>query len=485
MGVRRQQATRLAAALALTIVPVAAGPFAQAVPVADTSDNMAAGSDVTAAWAALDAASGPHHTTVPAQTVAPRTVIAGKLVLKTAKERNRKVTISSSKGAQTFTASTLSDHNIPTAALLAYRHAAAAESSADPSCHIPWWLLAGIGRIESDHGQYGGSVLGADGVSRPAIIGVALNGAGPFAAVPDTDNGRLDGDKVWDHAVGPMQFLPSTWAWAGRDGDGDGVKNPQDINDAALAAAAYLCGGISGSILQPASMRTAIFHYNPSDYYVALVEAFAKGYQTGVFAIPSPPPPAAAHHHARHKQADSTRHRKHHKQAGNRKHHASGGSTGGAKPSGSGTKPSAGGTSTAPSTGGSSSSPTPKPPSGGGSSPTPTPTPSPSPTPKPTPSPSPSPAAVSLSGTWSTCGTGWCVAGQPLDLGPTTQLNATAAYDFDGDGTVEANADEFAGLVGANVTITGQQTGSNPVVVFKINGHAYRTATNTFALVSD
>ena len=113
---------------------------------------------------------------------------------------------------------------------------------------MPWTLLAGIGRVESDHGRYGGSELGTDGLPRPAIVGIALNGVGPVAAIADTDNGRWDGDKVWDRAVGPMQFIPSTWQYAGRDGDGDGVENPNDLDDAALAAADYLCPS-SGSVL--------------------------------------------------------------------------------------------------------------------------------------------------------------------------------------------------------------------------------------------
>ena len=40
-----------------------------------------------------------------------------------------------------------------------------------------------------------------------------------------------------------MQFIPSTWAVVGVDADGDGERNPQDIDDAALAAAVYLCSG--------------------------------------------------------------------------------------------------------------------------------------------------------------------------------------------------------------------------------------------------
>ncbi|NUT53150.1 MAG: lytic transglycosylase domain-containing protein, partial [Saccharothrix sp.] len=153
--------------------------------------------------------------------------------------------------------------------MTAYRTAADTLASTDPGCHVPWTLLAAIGRVESDHGRYGGSVLATDGVSRPEIIGVPLDGKGPVAAIHDTDGGRLDGDTTWDRAVGPMQFIPSTWAWAGRDGDGDGRQNPHDLDDAALAAGDYLCTG--ADLRDGDAMDAAILRYNPSDYYVALV----------------------------------------------------------------------------------------------------------------------------------------------------------------------------------------------------------------------
>ncbi len=193
--------------------------------------------------------------------------------------------MSSPKGTRTWSASSLADNGLPSAARRAYERAAQAMGSIDPACQLPWTLLAGVGRVESDHGRYGGSVLGENGVSHPLIIGVALNGVGPVAAIRDTDDGLLDKDKVWDRAVGPMQFIPSTWAGAARDGDGDGVESPNDIDDAALAAAAYLCSG-SGSVLGESAMSAAIFRYNASEEYVALVMAMEEGYRTGVFIMP-------------------------------------------------------------------------------------------------------------------------------------------------------------------------------------------------------
>ena len=166
-------------------------------------------------------------------------------------------------------------------------------ATADPDCDISWTLLAAIGRVETNHGRFGGAQLGSDGVSRPEIRGPQLDGAGPFAAIHDSDNGTLDRDKVWDRAVGQMQFLPQTWRSVARDGDGDGTKNPDDIDDSALGSAVYLCGA-GGSLADRAGMARAAFRYNHSDYYVSLVLSMQAGFETGVFALPSPPPPPTA-----------------------------------------------------------------------------------------------------------------------------------------------------------------------------------------------
>ena len=113
----------------------------------------------------------------------------------------------------------------------------------DPRCRVHWSLLAGIGRVESNHGRYGGAGIAVDGRVSPPILGIRLDGSRPGTArISDSDGGRFDGDRAFDRAVGPMQFLPGTWAIYGGDGTPT-VRNPQDLDDAALGAARYLCAG--------------------------------------------------------------------------------------------------------------------------------------------------------------------------------------------------------------------------------------------------
>jgi hypothetical protein len=156
---------------------------------------------------------------------------------------------------------------VPGRALQAYAAADLRTRSEDPACELSWATLAGIGWVESRHGTIQGNTLDADG--RPAagaIIGVPLNGEGPVAAIPDSDGGALDGDTEWDRAVGPHQFIPTTWARYGVDGDGDGTADPQDIDDSSLAAARYLCA--NGSPLTDAGeWRRAVLTYNASEAY--------------------------------------------------------------------------------------------------------------------------------------------------------------------------------------------------------------------------
>lgn len=173
----------------------------------------------------------------------------------------------------------LSRNGIPQAALQAYSRAQQVMSKVDRGCNLPWTLVAAIGRVESNHGRHGGNVLNGDGIAVPGIFGPQLNGVGT-AKISDSDGGSLDGDVNFDRAVGPMQFIPATWRAMGVDGDGDGRKNPQDIDDAAMSTAVYLCAGDT-DLADPSDLNSAILRYNHSQAYVDLVTRIAKAYAGG------------------------------------------------------------------------------------------------------------------------------------------------------------------------------------------------------------
>lgn len=167
--------------------------------------------------------------------------------------------------------------NVPQRALEAYANAHAMMAAAHPNCRITWVTLAAIAAVESKHGGFDGRTLQPDGRPSSPIIGIPLNGAPGVKAIADTDNGLLDGDKVWDHAVGPFQFIPSTWAKWRADGNGDGITDPQNIDDAALAAAQYLCAD-NRNLSSGDGWLRAILAYNDSLEYAQEVYGFAQGY---------------------------------------------------------------------------------------------------------------------------------------------------------------------------------------------------------------
>lgn len=164
---------------------------------------------------------------------------------------------------------------IPLPALRAY---ADAQLSGVGGCELGWTTLAGIGWVESHHGTIDDRVLTLDGRSDPPIIGVPLNGRGPVAAIRSTPTSAAwHGDEVWERAVGPMQFLRSSWEPWAADGDDDGVSDPHDLDDAAATAARYLCA--SGRDLTSGEAWTdAVLSYNRSREYVEAVHAAATTY---------------------------------------------------------------------------------------------------------------------------------------------------------------------------------------------------------------
>ncbi|KOU47778.1 hypothetical protein ADK54_12215 [Streptomyces sp. WM6378] len=171
---------------------------------------------------------------------------------------------------------------IPATVLAAYQQAEARLRNAEPRCHLPWQLLAALGKVESGHA--GGGRVDAHGTTLTPILGPVLNGAG-FADIADTDHGTLDGDTRHDRAVGPMQFIPSTWSTWAQDGNGDGRKDPNNVFDAALAAGVHLCAD-SRDLAVPADLDRAVLSYNHSADYLRTVLSWLEFYRRGTHAVP-------------------------------------------------------------------------------------------------------------------------------------------------------------------------------------------------------
>jgi hypothetical protein len=135
--------------------------------------------------------------------------------------------------------------DVPRGYLAAYRAAAPRYCPG-----LSWTVLAGVGKVESDHGR---------------------------AQLPGVRAG-------WNHAgaAGPMQFgigvgrAGNAWARFGRDFDGDGRRSVYDPGDAIPAAARYLCA--HGA---PRRLDAALYAYNHSWSYVARVKAIARRYRGG------------------------------------------------------------------------------------------------------------------------------------------------------------------------------------------------------------
>ncbi|WP_370465261.1 lytic transglycosylase domain-containing protein [Nocardia sp. CS682] len=161
---------------------------------------------------------------------------------------------------------------IPEIALAAYRNAELSLQSSTPNCGMSWHLLAGIGKIESNHA--GNGRTDAEGTTRGIIYGPALDGTLPGnEIIPAADGGYV-------RAVGPMQFLPGTWAIYAADGNGDRNTDPNNIFDAVLGAGKYLCSGDLDMRDQKQELR-AVLRYNNSLEYASKVLSWSNAYKTG------------------------------------------------------------------------------------------------------------------------------------------------------------------------------------------------------------
>lgn len=202
--------------------------------------------------------------------------------------------------------------DIPLVTFNAYVIASRVLAIEQPNCGIDWSMLAGIGRIESQHGLIFNNELDVDGnpsdlIRGPALDGRILSGAEfltdgaevpppsdrteaiqlegaegveavdgaeavelpvikRLALISDTDGGRLDADTTYDRAVGPMQFIPQTWRTYEADANLDDIKDPQNVYDASLASARYLCNA-AGSMTNEEGERRAYFAYNHDEEY--------------------------------------------------------------------------------------------------------------------------------------------------------------------------------------------------------------------------
>jgi hypothetical protein len=177
--------------------------------------------------------------------------------------------------------------SVPATAFAAYRQAADWLARAQPGCHLTVPLLAAIGKVESGHAR--GGVVDAAGTTLRPILGPTLDGSPGLATIADTDGGRWDGDGTWDRAVGPMQFIPGTWARWARDANGDGVADPHNVYDAALTAGRYLCAD-NRDLATEDGRRAAVLSYNNSAAYLRIVLTWLSVYDRATVVAPNGSP---------------------------------------------------------------------------------------------------------------------------------------------------------------------------------------------------
>jgi membrane-bound lytic murein transglycosylase B len=181
--------------------------------------------------------------------------------------------------------------DIPRLFLDAYQRAALTMQREQPGCRVGWTAIAAIGKIESDHGRFRGAQATLNGDPVPPIVGIRLDGSNS-AVIPDTEDGLVDGDREFDRAVGPMQFIPSSWNRVARDGNGDGHADVHNAYDAALGTASYLCRAVPGGGLDlDEGLRPAFFSYNHSNAYVESVLGWHRTYASMAPSMPAPPRP--------------------------------------------------------------------------------------------------------------------------------------------------------------------------------------------------
>jgi len=175
---------------------------------------------------------------------------------------------------------------IPVTALEAYAYAARVAEVENPDCHLGWTTLAGIGHVESQHGTYRGATIAPNGDVTPPIRGVLLDGTNGNLEILDHGSVSHDpavedkGDEPYARAMGPMQFIPETWRLYGVDANNDDEISADNIDDAALSAAGYLCWR-GKDLSTPRGWMEALRAYNHSDQYARTVRDWATAYAQG------------------------------------------------------------------------------------------------------------------------------------------------------------------------------------------------------------
>ncbi|WP_048477802.1 lytic murein transglycosylase, partial [Streptomyces roseus] len=282
-GLRKTGAAALICALVAAALTASQAPSRERISAADTGEAAARPAPPEQSAADSDFLTQlPPPAGGPAQE-APAAAPPSRPAAEAVAAHNEPLAMGGGEGAQ----------GIPATVLAAYRLAERKVGQTDPGCGLRWQLLAAIGKVES--GQARGGRVDAAGTTLRPILGPVLDGNG-FADIRDTDGGRYDGDAVHDRAVGPMQFIPSTWATWGQDADGDGRRNPHNVYDASLAAGHYLCAG-TRDLRVPADLDRAVLSYNQSAQYLRTVRSWFTYYLQGAHEVPNagagrPPAPS-------------------------------------------------------------------------------------------------------------------------------------------------------------------------------------------------
>jgi peptidoglycan DL-endopeptidase CwlO len=133
--------------------------------------------------------------------------------------------------------------------------------------NVPWTVLAGIGKVESDDGQ-----TTLPGVTA-ATVSNSFGAAGPMQIGISGASGNSWGGT-------PVHPASEVVAGVATDEDGDGKADVYDPADAIAGAAKYL---VAHGAQQ--SIPSAIFAYNHADWYVQEVLSWASTYAAGGFTV--------------------------------------------------------------------------------------------------------------------------------------------------------------------------------------------------------